>query len=70
MGVPARVPAYLDPAQGGVGFWRLETERRGCVEAVDQEGGSAGAVGVREEVEGLKAGGVGEVCRVGVGAEC
>lgn len=25
--VSARVPAYLDPTQGGVCFWRLETER-------------------------------------------
>ena len=64
------MPADLDPAQGGVGVWRIETERRGRFEAVDQEGGSAGAVGVREEVEGLEAGGVGEVCRVGVGSQC
>ena len=70
VGVPARVPAYLDPAQGGVCVWGLETERRGRFEAVDQEGGSARAVGVREEVEGLKAGWVGEVCRVGVGTQC
>lgn len=39
------------------------------VEAVDEQRGTAVAIGVREKVEGLQAGGVGEICVIGVGGE-
>ena len=42
--------------------------RRGC-EAVDERALTAGAFGVREEVEHLQAAGIGEVGRVGVDGE-
>lgn len=51
---------------GGVGFFE---ESLGGFEAVDEEGRAAFAFGVREEVEHLEAGRIGEVGCVGVGWE-
>lgn len=60
---------HSDSAQNLISVRCLESECRGCFEAVDEEGGAAFAVGVGEEMEHLQAAGVGEVGRVCVGAE-
>lgn len=67
--IPARMSGHADRAQDVVSGRRFEPEGGGCFEAVDEEGGAAGAGGVREEVEHLQAAGVGEVGRVGVGGQ-
>ena len=51
------------------GVGALGAQDGGGAEAVDEQGGAAGAVGVREHVEGLEAGWVGEVGVVGVCCE-
>lgn len=68
-GVAAGVGVDGDRAEEVVGLGVFVAEEGGGFEAVDEEGGAAGAVGVGEQVEGLEAGGVAEVGVVGVGVE-
>lgn len=60
---------YLEVTQSGKSLGRFPTENLSRAEAIDQQGGTTATIGVRQHVESLQAGGVGEVGVVGMGGE-
>ena len=50
---------YWDSGEEIVRLWVSLSEDGSCVEAIDEEGGAAVAIGVREEVEKLQSAWVG-----------